>query len=360
MSNLFIADVGQGKVHIYDSGKDKFFPKLPQQNLIDLNIEGLESGDTIVIECAHLREAHKHTMAQPFNFEQLTNLKKNAEEKGINIRLFPQQSTPKARRMTGYADAEKSDEVDTKAIAKFLLQNKNVLSSLKIFNPQTLIEFQEKNKFIFDYIKLCNDDINEAKTSGYGFNKKKYDYEDAVSRWIEKYKLVLVERLADPELVSIIGLEQKKNGKYAIKNANRIYTLVHSILRPNLKNSKEYNEIIRVRSDVEKLPHWKFIKSNYLGCKPFHMKQGVPSSNYKHHFRPVASEYRHPNKNLPKGQEGWMHSKCNDFEDEMSSERLYQLAQGRTKVDKMVQKIWYVLRDMIIGTKENEYKDKLC
>tara|TARA_B100000927_G_scaffold250845_1_gene215435 strand:+ start:218 stop:1270 length:1053 start_codon:yes stop_codon:yes gene_type:complete len=348
--NLFTADVGQGKVHIYDSGNDKFFPKLPQQHLIDLNIEGLKRGDIVVVEDAHLREAHKHTMAQPFSFEKLIELKKNAEEKGISIRLFPQQSTPKARRMTGYANAEKNDEVDTKAIAKFLLQNENVLSSLKIFNPKRLTEFQEKNQFIFDYIKICNDDINEAKTLGYGFEKK-HDYSDAVSKWIETYKLVLIERLADPELVSAIGLEQKKSGKYEIKNANRIYTLVHSILRPNGE--------IRLRSDVKKLPHWKFIKSNYLGCKPFHMKQGVPSSNYKHHFRPIASEYKHPNKSLPKGQEGWMHPKCNDFEDEMSPERLRQLAKGRTKVDKMVQKIWYVLRDMIMGTKENEYKDKL-
>ena len=40
--NLFTADVGQGKVHIYDSGNDEFHPKLPEQNLIDLDIPKLE------------------------------------------------------------------------------------------------------------------------------------------------------------------------------------------------------------------------------------------------------------------------------------------------------------------------------
>ena len=42
MNNLFTADVGQGKVHVYDSGNDKFHGKLPEQNLIDLNIPDLK------------------------------------------------------------------------------------------------------------------------------------------------------------------------------------------------------------------------------------------------------------------------------------------------------------------------------
>ena len=92
VKNLFTADVGQGKVHIYDSGNDEFHPKLPEQNLIDLDIPKLESGDTLIVECAHLRESHRFTMAQPFDWEQLNNLKQNAEERGVTILLFPQKS----------------------------------------------------------------------------------------------------------------------------------------------------------------------------------------------------------------------------------------------------------------------------
>ena len=33
--NLFTADVGQGKVHIFDSGNDFFHAKLPEQDLIN-------------------------------------------------------------------------------------------------------------------------------------------------------------------------------------------------------------------------------------------------------------------------------------------------------------------------------------
>ena len=118
--NLFTADVGQGKVHVYDSGNDKFHGKLPQENLINLNISGLKRGDVIVVECAHLRESHRLTLAQPFNIGQLQQLKENADQKGVTILLFPQKSHSKARKLAGVeADAKKTDEADTRAIAQF-------------------------------------------------------------------------------------------------------------------------------------------------------------------------------------------------------------------------------------------------
>ena len=33
--SIFVADVGQGKVHVYDSGNEKFYGKLPEQDLIN-------------------------------------------------------------------------------------------------------------------------------------------------------------------------------------------------------------------------------------------------------------------------------------------------------------------------------------
>ena len=206
--NLFTADVGQGKVHIYDSGNDIFHSKLPEETLINLNIEGLKKGDCLVVECAHVREAHRFTMAQPFNFNQLTQLKENAEEKGIVLRLFPQKSTPKARKLAGLGEKDKSDEADTKAIANFLLKDRSAFYALKEFVPTRLTDFQEKNDSIFDYIQLCNEDINPAKTSGYGFDKKKNpDYEDAVSKWITTYLVNFVAELGDEVLVSALGIK---------------------------------------------------------------------------------------------------------------------------------------------------------
>ena len=163
--NLFTVDVGQGKFHAYDSGNDIFYGKLPEQDLINLNIAGLKRGDTLVVEDAHLRESHRYTLAQPFNFQQLTQLKENAEEMGITLLLFPQKSTPKTRKLAGLGQNDKTDEADTKAIASFLLKDRSAFYALKEFSPTRLTDFQEKNNHIFDYIQQCNGDINPAKTS---------------------------------------------------------------------------------------------------------------------------------------------------------------------------------------------------
>ena len=329
--NLFTADVGQGKVHIYDSGNDKFHGKLPQESLINLSIPGLKMGDTLVVECAHLRESHKYTLAQPFDYDQLEELKRNADEKGITILLFPQKSTPKARKLAGLEADDKTDEVDTKAIAQFLLKDKSAFFSLKEFKPTKLSKYQEKNDSVFTYIQQGNDDLNPGKSSEYGFGK--IDYEDEVSKWIKKYSLRLVEYLGnDPELIAAIGLGFDKKGNVKVLVPNRIYTLVHSLIRPQ-------DGSLRVRPDIGKVPNWKYIKAHYLGCKPYHMNQGVAASNYKHWMRRAVSEYAYPGKKS---------ANTTDFQVGMSYEELAKLKKARTKVDKMTQKIWYALRKMIV------------
>ena len=329
--NLFTADVGQGKVHVYDSGNDVFHGKLPEENLINLNIEGLQEGDTLVVEDSHLRESHRFTMAQPYNFDQLTQLKENAKEKGITLLLFPQKSTPKTRKLAGLGENDKTDEADTKAIANFLLKDRSAFYALKEFVPTRLTDYQKKNDNVFNYIHLCNEDINPAKTSGYGFDKK-IPYEDEISRWIKKYALKITEYLnADMELIEAIGLKFDRKNNIKIAVPNRIYTLVHSILRPNGE--------LRFRPDVGLVPNWKYIKSHYLGCKPFHMNQGVAASNYKHWMRRAVSDYAYPGKKS---------ANSSDFQIGMSFEELSELKEARTKVDKMTQKIWYALRKMIV------------
>ena len=332
MTNLFTADVGQGKVHIYDRNRNLFHGKLPEQHLIDLKIDGLEEGDTLVVECAHLRESHKYTLAQPFNFKQLSQLAANATERGVNLRLFPQKSTPKARKLAGVEAADKTDEADTRAIARFLTEDTNAFNALKVFVPTKLEEFQKKNSSVFSYIQECNDDINPAKTSGYGFDKNN-PHSDNVSRWIDRHKDQLVKELDDdPELLELLGLRYLKNGTLKVEKPNRIYTLVHSLIRPD-------DDGLRVRHDNGKVPFWKYVKAHYLGCKPYHMKQGVAASNYKHWLRRAVSEYSYPTNT---------NSHTTDFQVSMSYEELGKLKAERTRVDKMTQKVWNVLRKMIV------------
>ena len=371
--NLFTADIGEGRLHVYDSGNDTFYGKLPKDDIIALNIPELQSGDTLVVECAHMREAHAKTMAQAYIFDKLKELKQNADKLGIIVKLFPQKSTPKARKLYRGVNKETEeefhgfevdkdetakfiktyamspDEADTRSIAQFLLNDQNAFHSLKTFIPTKMKDFQNKSQCIFSYIQTANDDINPAKSSGYGLDPKKPWYEDEVSKWIKKYTVdggssifgytpTIVDYLEKQypndyeELAKVLGLSiDKKSGKIKIENENRIYTLTTTILRRNGS--------LRYREDNGKVPYWKYVKAHLLGCKPYHMNQGVIASNYKHWMRRAVSEYAFPGKKS---------ALTSDFQVGMSYDEYFKLKKARTKVDKMTQKIWYVLREMIV------------
>ena len=389
--NLFTADVGQGRLHVYDSGNNVFYEKLPKDDLIDLKIPGLQRGDTLVVECAHLREAHEKTMAQAYTFPKLEELKKNADRMGLHIKQFPQKSTPKTRKLyrginkeTGVEicgfEIDKNDskfkktygmspdEADTRSIAQFLLNDKNAFGSLKTFIPTKMKEFQGNNQDVFDYVQQANDDINPAKSSGYGLDPNIDYYKDEVSKWIKKYTVdggttvygytpTIVDYLQKEypndyeELTWVLGLSvDKKTGEIKIEKEgrNRIYTLTTTILRPNGDLRFRFDRAKLNIDDKYKVPLWKYVKANLLGCKPYHMRQGVIASNYKHWMRRTVSEYVDSDKKRDKDDPDKISSNCSDFRVGMSYEELANLKKARTKVDKMAQKIWYVLRKMIV------------
>jgi len=360
MTNLFTADVGQGKVHIFDSNLNKFYGKLPQQDLINLNIPNIKSGDILVVEDAHLRESHKFTMAQPFSFEELCKLQKNALLFGIKILLFPQKKTPTARKLAGYNPeymkknslfmreySISTDEADVRSIASFLKRDKNALKSLKSFKPIQLKEYQKQNQHIFKYIQEANEDLNIARTQGYGFDPY-YEYDDAVHQFIENQKIELCSRLIGSgifdlncedefegeELMRILGLKYSSKGTgqlNAIKSESRLYTIVASFLRPD--GTLRFREFESGhKNHGEKLfPKWKFVKANYFGCKPYHMNQGVAASNYKQHMRPGVSSFE--GKTISIGA---------------TDQEYFSFKEQRNLVDKKVHKVWNVLNQMIV------------
>ena len=121
--------------------------------------------------------------------------------------------------------------------------------------------------------------------------------------------------------------------------------MVTTILRPDGS--------LRLRKDYGLPPYWQYVKANLLGCKPYHMNQGVIASNYKHWMRRAISEYMHPDKKRDKNDPNKISANCSDFRAGMSYEEYFALKEARTKVDKMTQKIWGVLRKMIV-------EDGLC
>ena len=362
---LFTADYGGNRFHVFDADRDAFHPKLRLGEFVNLDVPNLGEGDTLVVECAHLREWHKKTMAQPLKFDELTQFKKNCEENGVEVKLFPQNSSPKARKLAGY-ESEKdnakfkrlygisTDEADTRSMAAFLLNDENAFNSLKEFFPTKMEEFQEESNSIFEYIQEANDDINPAKSQGYGFSSKEEfrDFEDEVSKWIKDNLDKIVDRFDnDPEVMNLLGIIRlkptKKNpeGKLKVGTPVRMYTLTTTILRPD--------GTLRLRKDNKLPAYWQYVKAHLLGCKPYHSSQGVIASNYKHWIRVAVSEYKHPNKLIDDNDPNKLGPRKSDIQVGMSYEEFAKLKVARTKVDKLTQKVWGVLREMIVPTRQH-------
>ena len=355
---LFTADYGGNRFHVFDSDRDVFHEKLRLGNFINLDVPNLGEGDTLVVECAHLREWHEKTMAQPLTYDELTQFKQNCEENGIEVKLFPQKSSPKARKLSGY-ESEKdnakfkkkynmsTDEADTRSMAAFLLNNENAFNSLKEFFPTKMEDYQLKSDPIFEYIQEANQDINPAKSQGYGFSTKEEfkEYEDEVSKWINANLDKIIKRFDnDPDVMNLLGVERiyctKKNpdGRLKVQTPSRIYTFVATIMRRD--------GTLRRRKDNGLPAYWQYVKAHLLGCKPYHSSQGVIASNYKHWIRPNVSEYEHPDK-----ISGGISKNSGDIRVGMSYEEIRKLNRARTKVDKLTQKVWGVLREMIVTTR---------
>jgi hypothetical protein len=336
--NIFILDCGQCGSHAFNTTSDEYH-KIEHSEVINLNIPKIKSGDLIVVEDAHMRSQEKNSLAQPFTFDQLKEIEKNAYEKNIEIRLFPQKSTPTARKLASLEHSElleKTDENDVKAIAYFLKNSPESFSTLKKFSPITLDEYVEKSQYIFDARNELNQDINLARNQVYGL--KDNGYSDAVSLWIKKYSLTLASRLNDRDICNFAGLELNKNSsglkdnvkKYKSDKLKFLYNVVNTILTPQGK--------LRVRPDNNLPPYWKYAKKVYFAMTPYHMRGGVTASNYKYHKRKASSPCKHSmsleSKNAIKT--------IDDYK---------EIKKARTDSDKKLRKIWREVRKMIVEEK---------
>lgn len=332
---LFVLDCGQCGSHVFDNTLEKYY-QIEHKDVIDLNIPNLSSGDLLVVEEAHMRSQEKNSLAQPFKYEQLKKLDYNARQKNIVIKLFPQKSTPTARKIASleYPELlEKTDENDVKAIAYFLTNSPQSFSTLKKFSPMTLEEYIKTSQYIFDSRNELNQDINLARNQVYGL--KENGYSDAVSQWIKKYALILASKLGDKNVCEFVGLEFNSKGnslKENVKNYKSeklkfLYSVVNTILTPSGN--------LRVRPDNGLVPYWKYAQKVYFAMTPYHMGGGVTASNYKYHKRKASSPCKHSlsleSKNAMKN--------LDDYN---------EIKKARTESDKKLRTVWRTVRHMIV------------
>jgi len=288
MKNFIVCDIGKKITHIYNPRTKNIF-KIEHSDFIKLNIPELESGDAIVIEDAHIRTQEENSLAQAFKLEELLQFGKFADENENEILSFPQKVTPKARKVASLECPqliEKTDENDIKSIAYYLENFKGVFDTLKPFNPISLEEHENNSSHIYADRDALTEDSNTARNEQYGI---KTNYDDYVTRWIKKY----ISRLAfnlDNETRNWSGLEMNSKGNalkpgllnYTSDKLKFVYGVINTILDPNTGE-------LRLRSDINKPPYWKYAKQVYFGLTPYHMHAGVTASNYKYHKRKAGS-----------------------------------------------------------------------
>ena len=287
MNKFITCDIGKKEVYVYVPESKNHYT-ISTDQFLELKIPELDGHD-IVIEDAHLRSQEDDSLAQTWTIDQLKNLRILADLKKTEILCFPQKVTPKARKIASIAvDSKflnKNDDTDTFSIAFYLQEFPEAYDSLKVFNPVEYKTFEKSVSHIYADRDSLTEDSNGARNQQYGI---KTDYDDKVTLWIKKYISILAFNL-DNETAEWAGLEMNAKGNalkpgllnYTSDKLKFVYGVINTILTPTGE--------LRLRSDINKPPHWKYAKKVYFGLTPYHMHSGVTASNYKYHKRKAGS-----------------------------------------------------------------------
>lgn len=288
MNKFITCDIGKKETYVFVPETNNHY-KISNEEFIQLNVPEL-NGHDIVIEDAHIRAQEENSLAQSWTIDQLRQLRSCADSMGIEILCFPQKVTPKARKIASIGLREdllsKSDPNDIESIAFYLQEFPEAYNTLKVFDPVEYKTFEKKVFHIYADRDALTEDSNSARNQKYGI---KTDYQDHVTQWIKNYITKLAFNL-DIETAEWAGLEinAKRNAlkpgllNYTSDKLKFIYGVINTILDPNTGE-------LRLRSDINKPPYWKYAKKVYFGLTPYHMHAGVTASNYKYHKRKAGS-----------------------------------------------------------------------
>ena len=288
MNKFIVCDIGKKETYVFVPETNNHYV-ISNENFIKLNIPELDNHD-IVIEDAHIRAQEDDSLAQSWTIDQLRQLRSVADSMDIEILCFPQKVTPKARKIASIGLnedlLEKTDSNDIESIAFYLQEFPEAYDALKIFDPVEYKTFEKKVSHIYADRDALTEDSNGARNQKYGI---KTDYSDAVVEWIKKYLFRLASEL-DSDTREWAGIELNKNNsglkdglkKYTSPKLKFVYGIINTLIVPSTGK-------LRVRSDINKVPYWKYAKKVYFGLTPYHMHAGVTASNYKYHKRKAGS-----------------------------------------------------------------------
>lgn len=271
MCKTYVLDCGVNQSTIYDAEKN-VVTTLSHDDVLKLH-NVLQPNSTLICEYAHLGcPRGERSLSQPFEADELLTFYKNLKEKNITLKLFPQQSTPRA---CAYSGLPKSDENDVKSIYLLLKD----FPEISLMNPPKSFDVSDKRETAWTMKDEINYTLNIARR--YSYN----DENDMNTRAIKELFPKMLTDLSE-ETKEAFGISEKS--KYQVTKSG--YYKKGDLNMNNISKVQLYsvlaclqNEEGELRTVNGKTPSWKFVKRYLLCMTPFHFRGGVARSNLYYH-----------------------------------------------------------------------------
>lgn len=331
-----VLDCGKNESTMYDGENYKI---LTHKEVLFLP-ENLNSGDKIIAEYSHLGVPRtQKSLSQPFTARELLDFYRNCENKKVELRFFPQKSTPSAINYSAQeiikvrnldpnkfhkTEDLKSDHTDPMAIYNYMEDKKNI----SLMYPPTDFEPSDIRKEGWKRKSQCTELCNQARS---------FHYVDDNSNWIRKNAKQIADQLSDqakdcfglmtnidglgdktkdsireqlginPDnldelercctegaLSSIKGISKNKEQKFLTCIQNKeikekdivmpaIYAVLSTLRGRVINNDGDLSSELYLRDSTGDMPGWYFVKRYILSFSPFHLKGGTARSNIFHH-----------------------------------------------------------------------------
>jgi len=278
-----VIDCGTNKSTIYTVTTDSV-KTITHAEVLNLP-EVLPRGSFVVAEYSHLGcERTEFSLSQPYTRDLLLDLYRRFEKNGIQLRLFPQKSTPRA---CAYSSLPKSDDNDPESIYLLLKD----FPEISLMNPPKSFDLHPKRKESYEYKDYTNLYINKARRE-----QPKYT-SDECSKFIRENIEEIFSELSDvaKDVFGLTVVNKKgvvKDNRYSRDTANgskgefkfdsaggvklqAIYAIACTIIDPDGN--------IRTRPSTGAMAGWAYIKRYVFCMSPFHLKGGVARSNLYYH-----------------------------------------------------------------------------
>ena len=282
---MYVLDCGKNASVLYNSELDtnadnqppspESWEELKNSDVLNLH-KVLPRGSQLRCEDPHLGcPRRRRSKAQPWNEDELLEYYDNLEEAGIELRLTPAKSTPRAQNR---ARLPKSDENDAKSIYLLLRD----YPEIELKKPVLSFEPSKQRLESYAWVDESNLILNNQRSDDYSKDNCLYIF-------LCKHAQEIFDDL--PSLVEDVftkdnNARYKKNDKRReahqqkghINFNNLKYSQIYSVLCQLLDDENN----LRLRDDGQ-LAGWKFIKRFAIKMTPHHLKGGVARSNIYYH-----------------------------------------------------------------------------